>query len=479
MLKRLIKIAYLIVMIVISAGQLIAGKINFNVDDATFIEADGKNRWEFYYSFDELSLKYKNSDKGLLGELFIHVAIYSNIKLEQEKKWIVSHILDNSDSESAKTMVGQKDFILQPGQYKINVFIQDVNDSTTTLELNYELIIRSQHKDKINLSSLQIAQHILPEDNTQNSGTFQWNESFKKNGYFVVPVPSLIFIAERQKLNSYIEIYNPDKLNKQDFNIKYYLVDSYHIERDRKFKTLKSDSNFIFDINEMDISALETGTYYLRTIVVYPYDEPVDSFSVEKKFYIINSTIVEQSKEQFYESAIFERSEFASLTDEQTAIEIAKIKPIASYQEIEQFDKLTTSEAKKRLLYRFWTNRDTDTNTVFNEELFKYRELIKFADRFFSYSKTRGWQTDRGRVLMKYGMPSEREQHPFFGETSPYESWFYTDIQGGIYFHFVDMTGLGRYDLVHSTAQNEIQFEDWYNEYVLKQRSNYDNQNEY
>jgi len=67
-------------------------------------------------------------------------------------------------------------------------------------------------------------------------------------------------------------------------------------------------------------------------------------------------------------------------------------------------------------------------------------------------------------------MPSEREQHPFYGERRAYESWFYSEIQGGVYFHFVDMTGYGNYKLVHSTAINEIRYDNWYNEYVLKNR---------
>ncbi|ROL61542.1 GWxTD domain-containing protein, partial [Bacteroidetes/Chlorobi group bacterium ChocPot_Mid] len=164
---------------------------------------------------------------------------------------------------------------------------------------------------------------------------------------------------------------------------------------------------------------------------------------------------------------------------EQVKMEIEQIKPICSFQEIEQFDKLTSLDGKKRLLYRFWLNRDTDTTTIFNEELFRYRELVKFVDRNFSYGKTRGWQTDRGRVYLKYGKPSEREQHPFFGETRAYESWFYSEIQGGVYFHFVDMSGNGRYELVHSTAQFEVQYENWYNEYVLKNRTGYDPNDEY
>ncbi|MFH1051651.1 MAG: GWxTD domain-containing protein [bacterium] len=475
MLKKSHRIIVIIGILILSITELFAAKINFNIDDGLFWESDGKSRWEFYYSFEENSLKYKKSDKGLLGELFIHVSIYSNIKLQSEKKWIVSHLIDESNLNVNKTMVGQKDFILQPGQYKINVFIQDVNDSSSILELNFDLLVRQGQKDKINVSSLQVSQNI--ENANESKDT--WQESFRKNEFFVVPIPSLMFLANNQKLNSYIEISNPDKLGCVDITIKYRLYDIYENELFENIKFIKSEKNFLFDTNSMEISNIETGSYYLKATIIYPVSEIKDSITVEKKIYILNPDKVNTAKPQFFESLTFERSEFASLTDEQTEIEIAKIKPISSYQEIEQFDKLTTSDAKKRLLFRFWLNRDTDTNTVFNEGLFKYRELIKFADRFFSFSKTKGWQTDRGRILLKYGMPDEREQHPFYGETRSYESWFYSEIQGGVYFHFVDMTGYGRYEMVHSTAQNEIQYENWYNEYVLKRRSENDNSNEY
>ena len=80
---------------------------------------------------------------------------------------------------------------------------------------------------------------------------------------------------------------------------------------------------------------------------------------------------------------------------------------------------------------------------------------------------------------MKYGMPTQRDQYPYYGEQRAYETWFYAEIQGGIYFHFVDMTGYGNYELVHSTAMNEIRYENWYNEYVLKQQTDpFDNRND-
>jgi hypothetical protein len=48
----------------------------------------------------------------------------------------------------------------------------------------------------------------------------------------------------------------------------------------------------------------------------------------------------------------------------------------------------------------------------------------------------------------------------------PYESWFYAEIQGGVYFHFVDVRDINNHILVHSTAINEPRNDNWFNEFV-------------
>jgi GWxTD domain-containing protein len=460
------------------SGNLFGKKISLSIDDCIFGEQNGKVRWEMYYSFDEDDLKYKLRDNGLIGELYFNVSIYSNIKLESEKKWVVSHIKNPDSLKTTKLMVGQKNFELNPGQYKVNIYAQDVNDSTSNLELNFDLIIANPSKENLFGSmSLQIAQ-LIEEDNNQKGV----NEAFKKSGFLVMPLPSLIYLSENNNLYSYLEILSNQAgkgKDKREFNLQYSLYDSYKNLIKIKEKKVFQTNQIMIDTNQMLIRDVSTGTYYLKATIFAEANGRLDSQYVEKKFFIINKNKIANPNDRFLESISYERSEFAGLNEEQVKMEIEQIKPICSFQEIEQFDKLTSLDGKKRLLYRFWLNRDTDTTTIFNEELFRYRELVKFVDRNFSYGKTRGWQTDRGRVYLKYGKPSEREQHPFFGETRAYESWFYSEIQGGVYFHFVDMSGNGRYELVHSTAQFEVQYENWYNEYVLKNRTGYDPNDEY
>jgi hypothetical protein len=77
-----------------------------------------------------------------------------------------------------------------------------------------------------------------------------------------------------------------------------------------------------------------------------------------------------------------------------------------------------------------------------------------------------GWKTDRGRVLLQYGFPTERNFTPVNGDNHAYETWFYSDVQGGVYFYFVDVKGFGNFILVSSTAHGELRNDNWFDEYV-------------
>jgi len=92
-------------------------------------------------------------------------------------------------------------------------------------------------------------------------------------------------------------------------------------------------------------------------------------------------------------------------------------------------------------------------------------ERYLYANSFFSVIKSEndGWYTDRGRILMLYGMWDQRddEAHPTSGH--PYQIWWYYSLNGGTVFVFQDDQGLGEYRLVHSSLAGEIFNGEWDN----------------
>ena len=57
----------------------------------------------------------------------------------------------------------------------------------------------------------------------------------------------------------------------------------------------------------------------------------------------------------------------------------------------------------------FWARRDPNPNTKVNELMDEYFSRINYAEREFSNFSSRGWLSDRGRILIKFGHPDDIE----------------------------------------------------------------------
>jgi GWxTD domain-containing protein len=97
---------------------------------------------------------------------------------------------------------------------------------------------------------------------------------------------------------------------------------------------------------------------------------------------------------------------------------------------------------QEQQLENFWKERDPTPDTRENELEDEFYSRIAFANQYFSLWKDAvdGWMTDRGKVYIIYGAPSnvERPYSPT-GERGRYEIWYYSHLQKRFVF-------LDRYD---------------------------------
>lgn len=129
----------------------------------------------------------------------------------------------------------------------------------------------------------------------------------------------------------------------------------------------------------------------------------------------------------------------ASITDIDLAIR--QLKYVATSEETRRF-RDALPEQREALFREFWRKRASDDGRAMMEEYY-YR--VEYAIEKFSTHRT-GWETDRGRIYILYGEPTDIERHPFEAGTRPYEIWFYANLSRR--FVFVDYTGFGDYTLV-------------------------------
>jgi GWxTD domain-containing protein len=131
-----------------------------------------------------------------------------------------------------------------------------------------------------------------------------------------------------------------------------------------------------------------------------------------------------------------------------------KARLIMTKQEIEIYKHLPDKQAKEEFIVEFWNKRDPTPETEENENLEEFMERIQYANKyFFEGSKSRGWDTERGRILLKLGFPEERR----WGEIPntdrygalittkrvPMEIWTYIRYQ--LVLVFTDWDGTGKF----------------------------------
>jgi GWxTD domain-containing protein len=80
---------------------------------------------------------------------------------------------------------------------------------------------------------------------------------------------------------------------------------------------------------------------------------------------------------------------------------------------------------KDEFIEEFWKRRDPDADTEINEYRIEYEDRVKRAGAMFHGEGRPGWQTDRGRIYILFGPPTERLTYPMDASGFCREVWYY------------------------------------------------------
>ncbi len=143
---------------------------------------------------------------------------------------------------------------------------------------------------------------------------------------------------------------------------------------------------------------------------------------------------------------------------------------IITDEERNVFSNLTADAERDAFIEQFWRRRDPDPRSAINEFKEEHYRRIAYANDHF-YSGVEGWYTDRGRIYITYGPPSQKENHQGGlyqrrvldeggGWTSVYafERWFYNYLPGvgsGIEIEFVDASKTGEYKIALRPSEKD------------------------
>lgn len=459
------RITFIYLLVLFLACNSAFASLAVNIDAAQFRYKESKILWELFYSIEDKSLNYIQLDSNSFkAEINVSVKIYNEAKTFIDDNWLVPNFVKDPAMIGGLIIHGNRQYSMDPGQYIVDLKIEDKNNPKEEANKQFRIFLRDFNDQALDVSSIQLAHTIESADTSKK----KWDPSFKKNGLYVLPNPSTEFAGDEPNLFLYSEVYNTDKFAPNGYVVEYSVYDGAQ----REVFTTPIERNFsgsgVIEKVKIPLYAIPSGVYTLSQKIIYPKEEPTDTLIQNQVFYLNNYGIPPNLEVGFTENITFERSEFATYSEERANLELQMANVIATNEEEIQIDNITGLKAKQRFLFAFWKERDPDTTTVKNERLIEFRRGVEFSNAYFQASLRSGWDSERGHVVLKYGIPEERIFKMADDEINAYEEWLYTQYQGGIRFYFVDISGIGDFVLVHSTAMNEQFDPEWYEKFVIK-----------
>ena len=424
-----------------AVAQTPANPFVINFDYARFRNNATNGYLELYYSFYCGQITFHADGTGLKGG----VGIRTNLIQEGTGKAVVNErvvlpvVMDDTSAAGWRTtsILRQAGHLVPFGKYRLHVVAYDSANPAQRDSLSMPVEINALPVT----SDLQLCASIQASANTTHA--------YYKNAHEVTPHPSLVFGAYMPVIYTYTELYDVD--TSKVYTIDYEIIDpdgavAKKVSRQRRYRTRNT-----IEVGTLNAVTLKSGKYSLRLSVQ-------NSPAQQKAFFVYQLPALSGEPAPTATSLAIA---IEALTEKEVEEEFQKAKYLADKTEIYFFNQLKTAAAKKEYLKDFWNRRESGSATETPRQRIDYLRRVQLADEYYSKYIKKGWRTDRGRVFILYGKPDEVERHPSEGIAKPYEIWYFYQIENGVQFVFVDRSGFGDYELVHSTKRGELTDEDW------------------
>ena len=438
-----------------------ARELPISMDIIQYRDSDSLTECRIVYSLADTSLRYTPTLEGYIGSLHFSVNMQNERTKEvYSSEWIVDNISQYPIVLHEKFLIGGRSLSVKPGTYSVKITAMDMNDSNALSTVTLPIRIKQMSGKNMYMSDLMTAMTI---ESLNDSTKLLWSEQLQRNGLLLIPNPSLECIGTDPSLNVYAELYSC--IPGDTLDIVYSIKDAAQRVLAEIPLRKHAHAEAIVEYVSIPLLGLPSGVYTIH--MQYTGHVSHDTVSSLKRFYIVNPEMPPELANTFSEDELFQHSEFSTYSENRIDEEFEKAKCLANSQEQSLWSALGDITAKQKFMFRFWKERDPNSETIVNERLEEFRKSIAYANTYFSNPQFReGWRSDRGRVIRRYGAPTQVDRKYMGTSARPYESWFYAEIQGGVYFHFVDLRDINNHILVHSTAINEPRNERWMQEFV-------------
>jgi GWxTD domain-containing protein len=331
------------------------------------------------------------------------------------------------------------DLAVKPGVYDLELEIRDLNGEHRA-RVALPIAAPELSAPGAKLSDVQLARSIT----RSTDGEDLW----VKSGYRVLPNPSRKYGEAQPVLHCYSEAYGLRSAGEGgEFCTVLYEVEDVegrNVYRKGPFLIRRAGESAVL-VGDIEVGHLSPGYYRL---VVSMEDTAAQACVTGPR-----------------SSTVFVRAENVPANPpqglsaaESTAAEV-ELRFAASPAEVREFRDLNPI-GRALFLERFWARKDPDTSTPENEARTALHARIASAQKTLGEVGRAGVDTDRGRIFITHGTPTDVTRLTGDRTCMDHEIWTYQK-EREYEFVFFDETGAGVYRLIHSNYPGEINRPEW------------------
>lgn len=433
-------------------------KLKTYIDTKQFYAPCIGNYLEVYMQFVSYSVLYKNEGNGLRSKVLISVEIADTTQTVFSDRYVLEspEAIDSIQDDFYEVLRIQ----LNPGKYTMKLNLLDVNKEGSEISGNLPITIEDFSKNT-KISDIIVAEFAYPSDEQTN---------FDKSGYHIIPMLSSFYATDSKNLPIYLELYGTEGIMDSTFLLSYRMINTKDATEMQGFsKTFSYKKGPVIPVFEsINIEDLSTGNYQLEVRVSRSSNEilAVQTYDFERS----NENNSMFTMENLQLDPAFQ----ASIPTDSVLYFLESLIPISKPAEIKNIIETLKSknvENARKHLQGYWVIT-SPTNSY--ESWLKYKAQVVFVQDIYGNNFQEGFETDRGRVYLKYGAPNQVNARESSPSEYPYEIWTYNKI--GIYsnkrfiFYNPDLVN-NAYRLLHSDMLGELKNPAW--PQILAKRNTY------
>lgn len=434
-------------------------KLRAYLDNKQFYAPGVGNYVEFQLQFVGHSINYTGKDNGLIGDIAIKMIVMKGDDIIQSDAYrLATPFMKDSIVEDFYDI---KRFVLKPGEYDFHIELQDLNSEHEALTASQTIVVEDL-SNAISISDIEVAEYA-------SAGTE--DSPFYRSGYNIIPRLSTFYPEELSTIPAYLEVYNSDKLEDSIFGIKQSIVNAEtgeELEAFTRFSTHKT-SPVIPVLKPINIETLTTGTYLLTYTIMNR--NMIELSSQAYEFERSNDINIAD----FSDEVILDPNFQESITEDSIGYYLESLIPISRPKEVKNIIRIAKkkdAEAARRHIQVFWAVTKPDNPY---EGWIKYKHQVQLVERLFANNFQEGFETDRGRVYLQYGSPTNIVERLNSPSEYPYEIWTFNKIgrfsNKRFVFYNPDLVN-NTYRLLHSDMVGELKNPAWPRELAKRNSDN-------